>query len=126
MTSAQTTLATSIMGDLAPQNWLLLFFGLLMYWLKNLDSANKEAKGEPYIDKFWADNRIEIPVSILSCIVLAMMSGSFTDMIDMNKPVASFITGFFASSVLNYVITRSKPTFINQNSNTQPPTPDKP
>lgn len=102
-----------IQDDLDPTHWALLFFGLIMYWLKSLNAARMAAQGKPFVADFWKDNWIEMPTSILSCVVLAMMAKNIsTDLIDLHGTVTTFVVGYFSSSILNAVITQYKPAAL--------------
>lgn len=104
-----TSLVKTIEGNLSPIGWTLLFFGLLFYWLKNLNAARLAATGKPYLADFWNDNYFEIPTSLLSCVVLAIMSPQIPPtLMDMTGYLSIFLVGYSASSILNGLISGVK------------------
>lgn len=110
ITTVRHGLLHIIQDDLDTTHWLLLFLGCVMYWLNKLNATRKLAAGAPYYKAFWADNLIEIPTSVLSCLVLAILAkGVSTDLIDLHGTIAVFMSGYFSSSVLNGLISAAKP-----------------
>lgn len=111
-TVVHTTFLQGIQSDLTPTGWFLLFLGWLMYWLKGFNAARLLAKGIPFgtwTSAFWQDNFLEIPISAISCLVLAILAKDMpTSMIDLHGTLAVFIVGYTSSSVLNGLITMSK------------------
>lgn len=99
-----------ISNVLDPIGWVLLFLGWLMYWLKNLNQAKKDSKGNPqWFSLFINDNLFEIPVSVVSCLVLALLADSIPpDIMDMKGKLSILIVGYSASSILNGLITNFK------------------
>lgn len=115
VTTTSHSALSEIGHSLQPIGWVLLVLGWLMYWLKNLNAArqtNKQLGTAGKIDWiriFFADNFIEIPVSILSCLVLAILAPSIPpSLMDMRGMLSIFMVGYTASSMLNGLITTGK------------------
>lgn len=112
ITSSHGTI-TIISSLLSPIEWVSLYFGLIMYWLKKLDEVRIENHEKPikeYLAIFFRDNWIEIPTSGLSCLCMALFSSEIpASLLVMKGIVALFCIGYANSSILNRVITRVKP-----------------
>lgn len=115
MDTLHTTLYGTIKNSLEPLQWFLMLLGCFMYWLKTLNTKAQAMKGvsRKAILSAWAeDNFIEVPTSVLSCVVLAVIGADIpTEMIDLHGKLAVFIAGYSSSSILNGVITTGKQRF---------------
>lgn len=105
---ARPSAIKEISHSLDPMGWVLLFLGWIMYWFKKMDETRK-AKPEGWFAFFVSDNTLEIPISALSCLVLAILADEIpTDLIDMKGKLSIFFIGFGASSFLNGMLTKAK------------------
>ena len=92
--------------------WVLLFGGLLLYWLKTFDQVRTKNKGRSIYfitQEFINDNFIEFPTSIVSCFLLAFLAPHIpTDVIDLKGYLSLLLIGYGGSSALNGLITKIK------------------
>ena len=111
-----TSGVSAITDSLDVVGWTMLMLGWLMYWLKKLDTMNKEKKKEGVAIKIWIsrfiqDNLFEIPISLISCLVMVILTTTNPELIPPSVPAIgvagiSFLIGFGASSFINGVITK--------------------
>lgn len=110
----KTTFIHGVQDVLTPMNWFLMFLGWVMYWLKSFNACRVASNGAPiitYTKVFWQNNFVEVPISAISCLVIALLSTSIsTDFIDLHGTLTVFITGYTSSSILNSIITQSRTT----------------
>ena len=96
--------------SLDAMGWLILFIGWLLYWLKKMDEEKRKAKVENrsgWFGAFVEDNSFECPISLIACVILALLSSSIPkDIIDMSGRLSVFIVGYSASSILNGLLTK--------------------
>ena len=104
--------ATQLYNSLDLLGWVLLFLGLILYWLKKFDEIRMKNKGRSVYfitQTFFNENFIEVPVSVISCFALALLSPHIpTSVIDLKGYLSLFLAGYGGSSVLNGLITKIK------------------
>ena len=106
-------LGKAIANSLESEQWLILFIGWAMYWFKQLDTARrldtKSFFSVPLHD-FAIANIFEVPISFISCIVIAIIGPSLpTSLIDMHGLLAVFLSGYSSSSIVNSLLSYRKP-----------------
>lgn len=104
------SITTTIIETINALGWILVFSGLLIYWLKQLMQAKAAAKG-PWIKFFLLDNVLEFVFSIAACVILVLM-GYATNPVNQATIAGDFGVGYMSSSLLNALITNIKPTSI--------------
>jgi len=115
-TTTHTTFIEGVQQALSPMNWFFMGLGLFAYWSKTLNMCRLAANGEPYIKKFWQDNWIEMPTSLVSCLTIALLSKQIdTKLIDLHGSVTVFLVGYGNSSILNNFITQTKTSTLMNN-----------
>lgn len=102
-----------IMQSVAPGidgvGWLLLFLGWLLYWLKEINEYRTRKVEGNYVVVFWTDNVFEIPISLLSCLILAILSDTIPpELVNMHAKISTLFLGYGSSSILNGLITAGK------------------
>ena len=101
--------ASQFIPNMDLMGWLLLFCGWTLYWLKTLNQSRIDSKGQPYMPTFLKNNAIEIPTSIISCFVLAILGNDIpSELLDMHGRISTLMIGYASSSILNGLITMSK------------------
>lgn len=109
-TVTHTSVFRSVQDSLDAMHWLLMLLGWFLYWLKTINTVRVDCNGQPYMRKWAENNLIEIPTSMLYCIVVAIIAPEIpTDLIDLKGKVAVFMVGYTGGSVLNSIITNLKP-----------------
>ena len=100
---------TSLIPNMDTIGWVLLFCGWLLYWLKELNACRIGNKNGPFLTKFWQSNMFEVPTSLISCFVLAILGNSIPpDLLDMSGRISTLLIGYSSSSILNSLITMGK------------------
>ena len=104
--------ATQLYNSLDLLGWILLFGGLLLYWLKKFDEIRMNNKGRSVYfvtQRFFDENFIEVPTSIISCFLLAILSPHIpTEVIDLKGYLSLLLIGYGGSSALNGIISKYK------------------
>lgn len=104
--------ATQLYNSLDLLGWVLLFGGLLLYWLKKFDEIRMKNKSRSVYficQAFINDNFVEVPISIVSCLLLAFLSPHIpTSVIDLKGYLSLLMTGYAGSSILNGLISKYK------------------
>jgi len=111
-TIINTTVTQEVWQKFTPLLWVLLFLGLLAYWLSKLNEVNKQntqSSVKEILSCFVRQNWIEIPLSIIGCVVFAIMNDlPSTAQNSLVVMMMVFTTGFGGSSIINKIITSSK------------------
>jgi hypothetical protein len=93
--------------------WTLLFLGWVLYWLKNLDNERRKDTRSFWsapVKQFLLDNVIEIPISAIACLVIAILSNDIpADIIDLHGRISILLAGYSSSSILNSLLSYCKP-----------------
>ena len=101
-----------LVNSLDTLGWIMLFLGLVLYWLKKIDELFEENKGKPKGEKlkmFFEDNLIELPISFISCLILALLSPYIPpEIMDMRGYVSLLLIGIGGGSAINGIITKMK------------------
>lgn len=111
-TITHTTVTQEVWQKFTPLLWVVLFLGLTSYWLGELNKVSKkhlESNILQILACFARENWIEVPLSVIGCIMFAIMNDlplSAQDSIVVIIMV--FTTGFGGSSIINKIITSSK------------------
>ena len=113
VTQQHISTIAAISNAISGIGWTSLFLGWLYYWFKKLDEvriSNAEKTIKEYVALFARDNWIEVPMSALSCLILAIFSTEIPPkLLDMQGIVSLFMVGYANSSILNKTITKMKP-----------------
>lgn len=111
-------IALTLVNSLDTLGWIMLFGGLWLYWLKKIDEVrvkNKELgfHGRVLYKKtlldFADDNLLEVPISVFSCLALALLSPVIPpEIIDLKGYVSLLLIGIGGGSAINGIITKMK------------------
>lgn len=101
-----------VWGKLTPMLWFVLYLGLLCYWLSKLNDVkvlNADSGIGFIIRTFFKQNWIEIPLSLIGCLLFALFSDLPKSSMDSTVIMGMvFASGYGGSSIVNNIITQTK------------------
>lgn len=87
--------------------------GWFLYWLKKLDVERRKDTAHFFsvpIRDFLVSNIFEIPISALSCVLLAVISPYIDpSLLDLKGVISIILVGYSSSSIFNSLLSYRKP-----------------
>ncbi len=94
---------------MAVTNEILVFAGLLMYWLTSMGSAAKQNPNTFHALNYIEENVFELLTGVLSCLIMCLLSHTIDkSLIDVDRPLAALLAGYGNNSIFTKLLSYRK------------------